>query len=388
MQLLGTTNCTLCFSGCVQCSNSDPNLCLDCGLGHFLPASNTFATLCTNCQTGCKSCSGTADNCQSCEVGFWPVDTSCVAIPANCVGLGTNSSQCTGCFVGYVLSGNSCAIDLSCNSTACEVCPVGFYLVSNKCLACSLSSNCVACEASKPTLCSECSAGFFVDSNFTCSACTKNCSTCETADFCIKASAGFFVKISFSGESTGNVTPCLSPCTTCAFHEDFCLSCATGFSLYGLSCRQNRYLIVIIILGPGSSNSSIFSASDSNDMQLFLGIRSINRLGNSINDILPAGFKDSRGWRRRLRFSKFATGSIQSNFSVEAGSYTDRDAAKNDLSNALANNPIDGTSYVSSSVTSEGFSDSSSDSTNLGLILGLAIGIPLLSTFCFIQSSS
>lgn len=31
VQITGTTNCTKCFGGCVRCSASDPNSCIDCG---------------------------------------------------------------------------------------------------------------------------------------------------------------------------------------------------------------------------------------------------------------------------------------------------------------------------------------------------------------------
>lgn len=139
---------------------------------------------------------------------------------------------------------------------------------------------------------------------------------------------------------------------------------------------------VLLIIGPGSSADRIFSASDSDNQQLFLSLRALNRLGNAIDAILPAGFKTSEDWRYRLRFSSFSTGSVASNFNVEAGSYTNGNDAKNDLSNALANG-IDGASVVSSTITTNGFEDSEDDdgSTNLGLILGLAIGIPVLSTF-------
>lgn len=142
-------------------------------------------------------------------------------------------------------------------------------------------------------------------------------------------------------------------------------------------------MTVLLIIGPGASANRIFSAGDSANQQLFLSLRALNRLGNAIDSILPAGFKTSEDWRYRLRFSSFSTGSVATNFNVEAGSYTNGNNAKSDLSNALANG-VDGASVVSSSITTNGFQDSNEDdggSTNLGLILGLAIGIPVLSTF-------
>lgn len=85
VQLIGTTNCTQCFDGCVACDSANLNNCLDCGFRRFV---DPTTTTCTRCATGCKNCSNTATNCQVCDIGYFLVNgTTCLLIPANCFGL-------------------------------------------------------------------------------------------------------------------------------------------------------------------------------------------------------------------------------------------------------------------------------------------------------------
>lgn len=136
VQLLGTTNCSICFNGCVTCSNSDPNNCLDCGNRRYSSGGD-----CLKCPTGCTTCTSST-SCQNCDLGYWLVGTSCNAIPANCAGLDSNTGLCTGCFQAYKLTADSkgCDIDLSCNSTAagCETCPNSYFLFNAKCYTCNV----------------------------------------------------------------------------------------------------------------------------------------------------------------------------------------------------------------------------------------------------------
>lgn len=115
------------------------------------------------------------------------------------------------------------------------------------------------------------------------------------------------------------------------------------------------YLFLIIILGQARSGFSIFSDTDSAESQLYLGIRHFNWLGDSLALILPSKFNDGRHWRRRMRFKALKKGSIVTNLSIEAGSYTDANQAISDLTNSLLTNNIAGARCLSFSVTAEGF---------------------------------
>ena len=152
VQIQGTTNCSLCFSGCLVCSATDPTSCTSCGPKRYLSG-----TLCQKCNTGCKTCTINATNCQSCTAGFFLVGgSSCVAVPSNCASM--NSTGCTACIGGYLLDTNlnTCNPDISCNSNnTCFFCPLGFaHQTSFTCLACTLPSNCINCESTNTSLCS------------------------------------------------------------------------------------------------------------------------------------------------------------------------------------------------------------------------------------------
>lgn len=314
VQLLGTTNCSICFNGCVTCSNSDPNNCLDCGNRRYSSGGD-----CLKCPTGCTTCTSST-SCQNCDLGYWLVGTSCNAIPANCAGLDSNTGLCTGCFQAYKLTADSkgCDIDLSCNSTTagCETCPNNYFLFSAKCYTCNVGANCIACQTTNSSLCQSCSDGYYLDGSYNCVACTANCDTCDSASFCSKASTGYYIKLLDSGDYSGETAQCLTPCATCTDYQDFCLSCLTGYSLYGSTCRRNLYLTMIIVLGQARSGISIFSDSESADLQLFYGILAFNRLGGAIDSICPSRFKDGRHWRRRMRFRKIKYGSISTELNL------------------------------------------------------------------------
>ena len=146
---------------------------------------------------------------------------------------------------------------------------------------------------------------------------------------------------------------------------------------------------MIIVLGPGTAGAQpIFVIGDSTALQLFNGIKAMNRLGNMLNAIAPASFKNdgfgASEWRKRFTFTSLTAGSITTGVQVNAGSNTNTNTASTTMTNALANTPLDGVSYVSSTITGVGqpsSTSSDSSSTNLGLILGLSIPLGILRTF-------
>lgn len=275
---------------------------------------------------------------------------------------------------------------MSCNNGSnCLSCPDQYYLHNFTCTQCSLASasNCIACLTTNISQCLRCSDGYYLDSSYACQACSSTCQTCDSSSFCTKAVSGYYITLLSSGEYTGVVEQCTSPCATCIDYSDFCLSCASGYFLYGSNCQRNLYLYILIILSQGAS-SSIFSNADSADRQLFLSIRSFNRIGNAIYGNAPSKFRDGNNWRKHTKFRKFRYGSVGVEFAQAAGQYTDGTQATSDFTNYLTSGNFDGFSFVSSSITAEGFSTSTGSSTSLGLILGLSIPLSILRTFIVI----
>ena len=385
VQVAGTANCSLCFSGCVTCSATDPTTCLACGPLRYLDANSE----CQSCQLGCKTCTTSASNCQSCTVGYWLVSSVCIIMPANCAVI-NSTGHCQSCFGGYVVNSaaNTCDADTNCNSnSSCTVCAEGYYLTGGQCTACTLGANCVACDPNTPANCLFCASGYYLDGSSACQVCTTNCLTCDSATFCKTASPGYFVPLSDTGAASGSIAQCLSPCATCKDYSDFCESCITGYSLSGSVCTQTNYLLMTIIFGPGTGINPIFIVSDPPQTQLSNGIKSFNRIGGMLNAIAPAGFKSDgfTGWRKRFIFKAMAIGSIVTTVQANGGTYTTSSGATSAMTNALSSTPIDGMSYLSSSMVGTGFSTSSGSSSNLGLVLGLTIPLVILRTYRFIQ---
>ena len=142
-----------------------------------------------------------------------------------------------------------------------------------------------------------------------------------------------------------------------------------------------------MVLGPRSTGSIILS-SQSQTQQMFNALRSLNRVGNAINALLPSAFNDGRDWRERLRFFGITVGSIITVISLDAGNYVGTNTqVSTDVTNSLANGDMDGLSYISSSIEAVGSPASAEESsTKLALILGITIPLVLiLSKYAFIQ---
>ena len=131
-----------------------------------------------------------------------------------------------------------------------------------------------------------------------------------------------------TGEQTGDFTACTDNCATCIYSSDFCLSCVTGYTLTGSRCHRSIFLSATVLLGPGTTNNSIFTDSDSAQMQLYKIIRSLNRLGAGIFATLPTAFTNGNtDWRKVLKFTSFKTGSVQAGLDVNSEGYTDSSTA-------------------------------------------------------------
>ena len=381
VQLTGTTNCTLCFSGCVSCSASDLNQCNSCGKRRYLDATSGACTL---CPTGCKTCTD-ATTCQSCTRGYFLVGSSCVLMPNNCVNVDAQG-VCTACFGGYGLTSGTCTDSLACNSGAsCTICPDGYYLSNGTCQTCALGANCLNCDSTNNSTCVACNTGYYLDGAGVCQTCMANCLACDSSSFCTLAASGYHVVYDDSGAVSGAIAQCQAPCSTCFYFGDFCLSCNSGFTLEGSVCTQNVNLLMVLLFGPGTGNNPIFVASDSLQTQLFKGIKAVNFLGDMLNNIAPSAFKsDGFGvgnWRKRFHMKKFAAASLQTTIQANGGTYTSGTAATSAMTNALASTPTSGLLFMSSTISSTGFNSTAEEGDNLGLILGLAIPLGILCTY-------
>ena len=159
-----------------------------------------------------------ATNCQSCEIGYWLVSSSCLILPQNCATI-NSTGHCQSCFGGYLLNSgaNTCNPDTTCNSnSSCTVCAEGYYLTSGNCQACTLGLNCVACDPNTPANCLACRSGFYLDGNFTCQTCAINCLVCDSATFCTLPANGYFIPLDNKNGLSGQVGQCQSPCSTCS----------------------------------------------------------------------------------------------------------------------------------------------------------------------------
>jgi hypothetical protein len=317
VQLVGTANCSLCFGGCARCSGSNPNLCLECGVSRYLSAGG-----CLPCQVGCVKCTS-GSSCLGCGQGYLLANSSCFKLGANCVGINASSGLCTECFGGYVLNASTamCEADLSCNSTgSCTICPEGYYLGGTSCFQCQVGANCVSCGSYNATLCTSCGGGYYLDSSSNCQNCPANCLSCGNSYFCTQAAQGYYIAYQFSpgvrllqGISTfvGVVAQCDPTCATCAFYAHYCLTCTSGFTLLGSTCRSNDYLHVSLLLGQAAKGDSIFGDGADPNLQVFNSLKDYNRLGNALDMVVPGKLKDGRPWNRRFHFISISAGSVR-----------------------------------------------------------------------------
>lgn len=157
----------VCNAGCLSCSSSNPNTCLNCIDGYSLQ--NGY---CVPCASSCKSCKdGSPSACLSCYSNAFLSDDSCIACTSssNCLTcLESNKASCTSCPYGYSLNSNNvcdkgCPDNcLSCvSSSVCQVCIEGYSVNSaGSCLPCL--ANCRECSGQEPGVCLSCGDGFFL----------------------------------------------------------------------------------------------------------------------------------------------------------------------------------------------------------------------------------
>ena len=300
VQLTGTLNCTACINSCPICNAVNPNICLDCGPSRYSDGQGS----CLACSNRCKTCIS-AINCSICQLGYSLINATCYSNMGYPCAIMGSISQCNECFQGFILNGSTCVFDPSSNGTQTK-CPYGYYLSNSSCLICSLT-NCRACNSN---LCTLCVKGYYLKAGV-CLRCSSGCSDCSSATYCNQAADSYYLQNRLDGSNSGKVLACNSPCLTCEYHSDYCLMCINGYNISGSTCLSNSIFTIQIVLGPGSSNTKIFSNSDSNDVQLSEAIKSINRLLNSFCQILESSLTVSdSSCKNAFRLTSLAIGSI------------------------------------------------------------------------------
>ncbi|KAL7712487.1 Protein serine/threonine kinase [Entamoeba marina] len=191
-------------------------------------------------------CDSSNGDCSSCDSGYYPSGTNCVAcstLDGNCQ-LCSSASQCTQCFENYYPSNSNC---FTCESKGCSMCSKtngycticlsGYYLSGYECLSCETSKHCVANSGvCNPTNgdCSQCISGYTLSgtSCFLCSNIDSYCSTCSQTSYeCISCSDPYIL-------SSDNLSCSLCPegqhknnettCEYCYNSIDKCQLCSDG----------------------------------------------------------------------------------------------------------------------------------------------------------------
>jgi len=355
VQLTGTLNCTACYNSCPFCDSNDLNICLNCGPRRY----NNGLGSCLNCSNGCQVC--TSALCSVCQFGYTLIGSICASNLNYPCAIMSSNSQCSQCFQYYALSGTTCVIDLSCNSAnSCLGCPYGYYLTNSSCLACPSLPNCLTCNSNSQ--CALCQQGYFLSNN-SCSACSGNCKECFSLTFCNQAADNYFLQSHIDGSNSGVVSTCQSPCLTCEYNPNYCLTCINGYNISGSACISNALLIVQITLGPGNSNTSIFTNSDSDSIKLAKSIRNTNRISDSICASLPDNLKvGDPHCRNTSRLTSFTQGvnSTVITIQINGTGVSNPNDAESSLSTSLSLSGIDGASIVNINVTTVGIASPSS----------------------------
>ena len=103
-----------CDPNCLNCSSSNPQVCIICGLGMYMVTGQTY---CLPCAGNCVSCNASATaQCYSCDSDSFlnTTDNTCVSCTFPCSSCTSNSATtCSSCVQGYVLIGTACTIDSS-----------------------------------------------------------------------------------------------------------------------------------------------------------------------------------------------------------------------------------------------------------------------------------
>ncbi|ELP86917.1 hypothetical protein EIN_314860 [Entamoeba invadens IP1] len=214
-------HCVKCNSNCIECFN-DSDVCKTCQHGY-----GVINGKCVRCNSACKSCDSTSSEiCTDCYEKTGLSSNTCVSCGANCLTCeNDNPTKCTACEIGYVLTnintckkcGNNCTDCSATNTEICYDCQATYFLNGNsqcqtcqtvscgaleefqcgKCLEkctfdnrngnwlCNTNENCYIYDSARGK-CTVCNDNYYLDNNYQCQKCNKNCvSRCtNNADQC------------------------------------------------------------------------------------------------------------------------------------------------------------------------------------------------------------
>ena len=192
---LNNSICQYCDPTCGTCSGGLSNNCISCNINKFFYLQSCFSNcpnntvadpfnkVCQRCSSPlCQLCSlENLNECQVCLDGYYPNNNICLMCDSSCLtcngGLFNNCISCPG---NSFLYANACYFN----------CPIGTIPDSTRKICIDCFSQCMTCFSSNPMQCLSCYDGFYLDSNYGCSACNSTCNTCENnPDYCLSCSS-------------------------------------------------------------------------------------------------------------------------------------------------------------------------------------------------------
>ena len=245
--------CSPCASECVECQGN-ATTCTYCdsnGTNKFLHNASCevqcpqyhyddttqIPHVCQPCASPCLECSG-IDTCQSCVLGYYLMNSSCILTCPDGTLPNNNTQQCDSCAVecgqcdGTIDNCTSCSGQAILHNNTCVTeCPGKLILVNGGCVSCNVEcdtcsqvvDNCTSCSVDYPlqhlTTCVTGCPQFYYPSNNECKECSaqgigcndcngvNNCSVCDSGliflDFeCLNSTPTGYINIS------GEAVPC------------------------------------------------------------------------------------------------------------------------------------------------------------------------------------
>jgi proprotein convertase subtilisin/kexin type 5 len=242
-------NANLCNSCKMDFYDRDSGLsCIACDLkGQKKNGTNDGSGSCIDCPKNCVDCVD-KDTCSTCDQNFYlllPNKQNCVSCSENGTILQKegDNNNCYDC-------GPNCQ---TCQDKQnCQACQTDFYLKAGKCVPCSqervfpnkITGTCDDClinclKCSSGTNCDQCNAGLYFNQNTkTCESCTvTQCKNCDNGkDLCNECYAGWAV------ENNNKCTACSTGSPNCQFCElknvTACTQCEPNFTLVPIESSQ------------------------------------------------------------------------------------------------------------------------------------------------------
>ena len=213
-------NCVQCDSKCKTC-NQTANNCFSCQDGYYLDGVQCKI----KCIDNCVSC---AYPCLSCAPNYVSVDGLCSKCPDGCSTCNRDLTECYACDHGFVLKNKVCqkiCLDhcASCDNP-CSECQSGYLPMFGKCEACSYPCRSCVDDLNK---CTSCLPSYSLSGSQCKSTCLANCKSCDSP--CSTCEQGYF-------QSQGECSQCDSSCRTCSESSSHCLSCPLGQTLKSNTC--------------------------------------------------------------------------------------------------------------------------------------------------------